>query len=1432
MITSLKHPRLFGFAPRMKSKNWCLLGGRQFILPLIYLFFLHIHTSEAVCPTRFYAQAVTLQRASELDIYFSRAQVETAADCSIFCGKRQFCRSAVYNHDTKSCALSYDKVVECNTQKQRYNTFHLTTDGAESISIITCVELCARDKPKFQDSKPATLDLNVPEHGNGNSGQFVAISKGRTKLKPDGTVELPPEIVVSETPSTQIIEALQRLMNQTSKTANNLSLPTGKPAQSGQLIGRIQTETQLNTNGEKELDNKKQETNSTDSINSLGIQTNNFNSQNSLKTHQKINKKTHEINLDNKEDKHKLTSNDLITSESTNHNNKVRFHAQPLEIQEIFNGTSNSSSLGQGEVYHSGGAQDRNSGGFFKWLTPGERFTLPPEVKLPPEVARLVPELLSAVGRGQSGKLKGTGLSFEITEKDTMPQKINSTAVNSTDSQMEPKHRTLTRFAKIKVDGEDSKETDKVNEKSAEEKVKEVFDSAASNLDQIVVNGRLLSADEISKLKNHEFSSSTTTTTVKPWKPANPLFGSSEEDDEDNTATTKTPAINQPHRDSKPNGFLNTFLIQGISSMIHQNDALHPPKPKLGNLEKHSVFTSTTHLPLITTTSSGPIVCYRQIPQQVLLYASFETLHGISLNECRCRCAETWLNITTDNPESGQLHCKSVLYNEITRECSLNQGDHNGKYDLIYDKFIDYHYVSCEIKYLLSAARRVCAKILPSIAQNLPSPLKIRRPNDNDENTSEHLLRDQQHTQKHDEEEHMTEPKRLQVMSHPDSTTTVETPAATPINLDEPESSTPQTHRLAATTKEILKLQKIEESSTKTTNQLSTQTQKIPTIELTVTPAPATTTSVPKVQTTTGEGSDLLIQEVNPQPKTRNVIRPQSEKQENAVIQQTTTQTTQESTTQQAETTKQQTTPVLSSTTTTSYDPLTISGYTIGCFEIIEGYSMQNAAGGLERNVESLSDCQCYCANSLNSKRYAFQCLSATYYPEEQLCALNLDNRQIRPESFERRAVDAGNKKQLICTQQKANANERASISTTIKPVAVNSDDCFLELPNYVLEGVALAVETNVSVQECKCFCVDSERRYGVECQSAEYYYESQTCLLNKENRISDPDNFNYDAHGTVHSYFDYKCHAEKLTLAVYVEQICRKAIDLKSSDVKPTTDTSLDIEDNEHDNEVRLVTQTQQSLIDDDSEETTQRVKVLKFINESEDDDASEVSDEEFERKERKKLKHKYKFKHTKSEPTAASLTSTTSGLLVLERSSEKHDSSQSRQKSRQEASGKRVAEAVELEGEEQLKRVEATSTTTTSTTTTSPPTTSRRPIISATRAITTKRPISTTEEPSTTTQKNYLPVGQCRYSALYQTAFNGERLIHRFKVQNAIQCFAGCHWEKCRSANLIQSDGSSKFCELYRDSIVDFRRTDVLYFDRDTVHFDSISCNEKPDT
>ena len=38
--------------------------------------------------------------------------------------------------------------------------------------------------------------------------------------------------------------------------------------------------------------------------------------------------------------------------------------------------------------------------------------------------------------------------------------------------------------------------------------------------------------------------------------------------------------------------------------------------------------------------------------------------------------------------------------------------------------------------------------------------------------------------------------------------------------------------------------------------------------------------------------------------------------------------------------------------------------------------------------------------------------------------------------------------------------NEFKLINTTI--------ECFVELPNYVLEGIALALETDLTIEECK----------------------------------------------------------------------------------------------------------------------------------------------------------------------------------------------------------------------------------------------------------------------------------------------------------------------------------------------------------------------------
>lgn len=58
----------------------------------------------------------------------------------------------------------------------------------------------------------------------------------------------------------------------------------------------------------------------------------------------------------------------------------------------------------------------------------------------------------------------------------------------------------------------------------------------------------------------------------------------------------------------------------------------------------------------------------------------------------RCKCANTWKNT---HIVLNQNYCKSLQYNNISGRCTLNNADHNGKFDLIIDKSVDYYYVSC-----------------------------------------------------------------------------------------------------------------------------------------------------------------------------------------------------------------------------------------------------------------------------------------------------------------------------------------------------------------------------------------------------------------------------------------------------------------------------------------------------------------------------------------------------------------------------------------------------------------------------------------------------------------------------------------------------------------------------------------------------------------
>lgn len=59
---------------------------------------------------------------------------------------------------------------------------------------------------------------------------------------------------------------------------------------------------------------------------------------------------------------------------------------------------------------------------------------------------------------------------------------------------------------------------------------------------------------------------------------------------------------------------------------------------------------------------------------------------------CRCACANTWKN---NDGKDCLIKCKSFQYSNFTRKCLLNEGDHNGNFDLVYSWDTNYFYRRC-----------------------------------------------------------------------------------------------------------------------------------------------------------------------------------------------------------------------------------------------------------------------------------------------------------------------------------------------------------------------------------------------------------------------------------------------------------------------------------------------------------------------------------------------------------------------------------------------------------------------------------------------------------------------------------------------------------------------------------------------------------------
>uniref|UniRef100_A0A8R1DS43 Apple domain-containing protein n=1 Tax=Caenorhabditis japonica TaxID=281687 RepID=A0A8R1DS43_CAEJA len=229
-----------------------------------------------------------------------------------------------------------------------------------------------------------------------------------------------------------------------------------------------------------------------------------------------------------------------------------------------------------------------------------------------------------------------------------------------------------------------------------------------------------------------------------------------------------------------------------------------------------------------------------------------------------------------------------------------------------------------------------------------------------------------------------------------------------------------------------------------------------------------------------------------------------------------------------------------------------------GCFEVIDDHLMVSVAGGLEHDV-SVEECQCLCANSKKSGRYEFQCRSATYYHTEKDCILNLEDRVMKSKFFERQftslnvsyiGMTCDIDESLKSIESLAEAQCKTPIeSTTVLPKktleakknGLKSDECYVELNDFVLEGTAIAVETSVTAEECKCKCAEGQKLYGEDCASFLYYYDSKTCLINKQNRFSNPEKFNFvPSVNQSRSYFEWVCANKDDARIKYLSDTCK----------------------------------------------------------------------------------------------------------------------------------------------------------------------------------------------------------------------------------------------------------------------------------------------------
>lgn len=186
------------------------------------------------------------------------------------------------------------------------------------------------------------------------------------------------------------------------------------------------------------------------------------------------------------------------------------------------------------------------------------------------------------------------------------------------------------------------------------------------------------------------------------------------------------------------------------------------------------------------------------------------------------------------------------------------------------------------------------------------------------------------------------------------------------------------------------------------------------------------------------------------------------------------------------------------------------------CFTEFKRKALLNSAFAIQKGY-TIEECRCICSSTWNSTDAIVQCRSFNYFADRRECVLNSADQSKRFTLVNMNEHVSYH--EFVCHNLEGVARKYANyacsqITPTQKfPLSIDDDQCFEEVNGYVLNGLAGALEHDVTFDQCKCLCATSDisGKYNFPCKSVMYYPIENDCVLNAGNRLERPDLFRKD---------------------------------------------------------------------------------------------------------------------------------------------------------------------------------------------------------------------------------------------------------------------------------------------------------------------------------